>query len=155
MNFPIIGKLAYGRSFSVNGTSQGASHNDRLVTIDNVYQRNKALYLLAVAGYLFCVKFVKSISGPPKVSRESVIERHEAKYIIPTQLVPQIREYIRPFCDADPNGVGTPPEYVITTLQLDSPSYALHHAKENEALNRFKLRGHRGPPSVRCFNRNR
>lgn len=89
---------------------------------------------------IICVIFNKNIPGPPKISRESVIERHEAKYIIPPHLVAKIREYIRPFCDPDPNGIGTPPEYTITTLQLDAPNYALHHAKENEALNRFKLR---------------
>jgi len=69
-----------------------------------------------------------------------VLDRHEAKYIIPKALVPRIREYIRPFCEPDPHGEGDPPEYVITTLQLDTPNLALHHAKENDALNRFKLR---------------
>lgn len=69
-----------------------------------------------------------------------VLDRYEAKYIIPRWLVPEIREFIRPFCDPDPNGRGDPPEYVITTMQLDSPDLALHHAKEYETLNRFKLR---------------
>lgn len=68
------------------------------------------------------------------------VERYEAKYIIPPALVPEIRRYIRPFCRPDPNTKGDPPEYVITTLQLDSPSLSLHHAKEDENLNRFKLR---------------
>ena len=67
-------------------------------------------------------------------------ERYEAKYIIPRQLVPQIREFIRPFCIPDPNTEGTPPEYIITTLQLDSPFGTLHYAKEQEVFNRFKLR---------------
>jgi hypothetical protein len=47
---------------------------------------------------------------------------------------------VRPFCVPDPNGAGDPPEYVITTLQLDAPNLGLHYAKEKEALNRFKLR---------------
>lgn len=68
------------------------------------------------------------------------IGRYEAKYIIPKSLVPGIREFIRPFCEPDPYCKGDPPEYVVTTLQLDSPNLVLHHAKENEALNRFKLR---------------
>lgn len=68
------------------------------------------------------------------------LDRHEAKYIIPKSLVPRIREFIRPFCDPDPHTKGDPPGYVITTLQLDAPNLALHHAKENEALSRFKLR---------------
>lgn len=72
--------------------------------------------------------------------RNIVLERHEAKYIIPRTLVPRIREFIRPFCIPDPHTKGTPPEYVITTLQLDTPNLALHHMKEWEALTRFKLR---------------
>lgn len=68
------------------------------------------------------------------------LDRHEGKYIIPKSMVPEIREYVRPFCRPDPNGSGDPPEYVITTMQLDSPSLALHHAKEHDANSRFKLR---------------
>lgn len=68
------------------------------------------------------------------------VERHEAKYIIPVTLIPEIREFIRPFCDPDPNGTGDPPEYTITTMQLDTPSLSLHHAKFEEAIARFKLR---------------
>ncbi len=68
------------------------------------------------------------------------LDRHEAKYIIPASLVPDIREFLVPFCQPDPHCKGHPPEYVITTLQLDTPTLALHHAKEHEALNRFKLR---------------
>ncbi len=73
------------------------------------------------------------------------LDRHEAKYIIPRSLLPEIREFIRPFCSPDPHGKGDPPQYVITTLQLDSPTLALHHAKTNETTNRFKLR-------VRTYN---
>ena len=68
------------------------------------------------------------------------VERHEAKYIIPRALVPEIRDYIAPFCLPDPNGTGFPSEYVITTIQFDTADFALHYAKERESLNRFKLR---------------
>jgi hypothetical protein len=68
------------------------------------------------------------------------LERHEAKYIIPAEVLPRMREYLRPFCLPDAYGKGVPPEYAIVTLQLDSPALTLHHAKEWEALNRFKLR---------------
>ncbi len=68
------------------------------------------------------------------------LDRHEAKYVIPRSLVPEIRRFIRPFCRPDIHGRGNPPEYVITTLQLDTPGLSLFHAKEHEALNRFKLR---------------
>ncbi len=71
---------------------------------------------------------------------ELQLDRHEAKYILPRTLLPQLREFIRPFCEPDPHCVGSPPEYTIVTLQLDTMDYALHLAKEKEALNRFKLR---------------
>jgi len=78
--------------------------------------------------------------GKRRAKYDVQLDRHEAKYIIPREMVGRIREFIRPFCEPDPNCTGNPPEYVITTLQLDSPTLALHHAKEWEAVNRFKLR---------------
>ena len=68
------------------------------------------------------------------------LERHEAKYIVPARLVPEIRHYIRAFVYDDPNAEGSPPEYVVTTVQLDDPRLSLYAAKEDEALSRFKLR---------------
>jgi len=77
---------------------------------------------------------------PHALAESIMVERHEAKYIIPREMVAEIRQYIIPFCNPDPNGHGTPPEYIITTLQLDTPQMSLHHAKEIEAVARFKLR---------------
>lgn len=68
------------------------------------------------------------------------VSRYEAKYVIPPELVPGIREFVRSFCKPDPNTKGDPPEYVITTLQLDTPQMGLHLAKELERDARFKLR---------------
>jgi hypothetical protein len=82
----------------------------------------------------------RTLSRDRRARFDIQLDRHEAKYILPRSLVPKVREFIRPFCDPDPYCKGNPPEYVITTLQLDSPSFALHSSKENEALTRFKLR---------------
>lgn len=68
------------------------------------------------------------------------LERYEAKYIIHLSEVNAIRDYILPFVVPDPNATKTPPEYTVTTLQLDSEDKALYRAKEVEAQNRFKLR---------------
>jgi hypothetical protein len=68
------------------------------------------------------------------------ISRHEAKYIVPIEMMPSIREYIQSFVVPDKNGVGSFPQYWVRTLQLDAPDLSLHHAKERETLNRFKLR---------------
>lgn len=96
----------------------------------------------------------RPVKQPAKSGFETLVARHEAKYIIPASLVPQIREFARPFCKPDSNCKGNPPEYVVTTLQLDGPSLPLHHAKEDEALNRFKLRariyGEPGQSPVYC-----
>jgi hypothetical protein len=75
-----------------------------------------------------------------KLQRQTEFNRYEAKYLIHPSLVPEIRRFIQPFCVSDPNGRGEFPEYTITTLQLDSNDLNLHNAKENEAVNRFKMR---------------
>lgn len=68
------------------------------------------------------------------------LDRHEAKYFLHPSLVPSIREFIAPFCMPDKNAPAGVPEYVVTTLQLDTHDFALYRAKEVEAINRFKLR---------------
>ena len=42
--------------------------------------------------------------------------------------------------ELDENSRGSPPEYAVTTLQLDSPTLALHYAKLWDFVDRFKLR---------------
>ncbi|EDY81602.1 hypothetical protein VDG1235_1220 [Verrucomicrobiia bacterium DG1235] len=66
--------------------------------------------------------------------------RHELKYLVPADWVDDIRCFAQPFCRADGEAAGDPPEYRITTLQLDTLDHSLHSAKEREFLNRFKLR---------------
>ena len=79
--------------------------------------------------------------GPSrKAAKDQVIERFEQKYIIHPRLVPQIRKYLEPFCIPDPNGKGDIPEYIVTTLQLDTPQMDLALAKERKMFARFKLR---------------
>lgn len=68
------------------------------------------------------------------------LQRREAKYIVPEDIIPDLREFIRPFTLPDPNGVGEIPEYTVGTIQLDSPDLQLHYAKAEERINRFKLR---------------
>jgi hypothetical protein len=76
----------------------------------------------------------------PRSDTSVELERHEAKYLVHPSQVPALREFIRPFVRCDPHARGEPPEYSVTTLQLDSPEKALYLAKEYESLNRFKLR---------------
>ncbi len=73
-------------------------------------------------------------------AQSDTVSRYESKYIIPQALVGPIRDFVRPFVKPDPNTHGDPPEYVITTLQLETTGYALHYAKEDEMDARFKLR---------------
>ena len=81
------------------------------------------------------------VNKAARVLEENVeLDRYEAKYIVHPSLVPEIREFLKAFCVSDPNAEGDPPEYVITTLQLDSETLALHYARERESANRFKLR---------------
>ena len=82
---------------------------------------------------------MKSVAVSEQQSPGSVV-RHEAKYVIPPALAPEIREFVRPFVVPDRHAVGDPPEYTVTTLQLDSPDLTLYRMKETKARNRFKLR---------------
>ncbi len=68
------------------------------------------------------------------------LQRYETKYVIPREMLPEIRELIRPFCEPDPNCTGNPPTYLNTTLQLDSAGLNLHYAKLWDFVDRFKLR---------------
>lgn len=68
------------------------------------------------------------------------LDRFEAKYIIPRQLVEPIKAFIKPYCKMDKHCEAAGGQYYINTLQLDSPALSLHYAKEWEASHRFKLR---------------
>lgn len=68
------------------------------------------------------------------------LDRFEAKYIIPRQMVEPIKEFIKPYCVLDKHCAAAGGRYYINTLQYDSPSLSLHRAKEWEAPYRFKLR---------------
>ena len=70
----------------------------------------------------------------------AIVRRYEKKYLVPPELIPEIRKYITPFVIPDKFGVGPIPEYAITTVQLDTPSYSFHNAKIMEYDERFKLR---------------
>ncbi len=68
------------------------------------------------------------------------LDRFEAKYIVPRQIVEPIKQFIKPYCELDKHCAKAGGRYYINTLQLDSPSLSLHYAKEWEAAHRFKLR---------------
>ena len=68
------------------------------------------------------------------------LDRFEAKYVIPRDLVEPIKAFIRPHCEMDRHCAKAGGHYFINTLQLDSPALSLHRAKEREATHRFKLR---------------
>lgn len=80
-------------------------------------------------------------STSQQTAQSMSLERHEAKYLVHPSQVPGIREFIRPFCAPDDNAPpGEFPEYMVTTLQLDSRRLSLYYSKETQALSRFKLR---------------
>ncbi len=95
-------------------------------------------------------------TGPSrKGAKDLIIERFEQKFILHTRLIAPVREFLRPFCIPDPNGRGDIPEYIVTTLQLDTPMMDLALAKENKCFARFKLRirtyGTDAPPKGPVF----
>lgn len=68
------------------------------------------------------------------------LERHECKYLIDGQRLPELRRYLASFCHADHFGEGDPPAYWVTTLQLDTPAFDLARAKLKKSIHRCKLR---------------
>ena len=68
------------------------------------------------------------------------MDRYEAKYIIPRQLVEPIKDFIRPYCEMDKHCARAGGKYILTTIQYDNPALSLHYAKEWELAHRFKLR---------------
>ncbi len=82
----------------------------------------------------------RQIGPSRKGAKDIVIERFEQKFVLHPRLVPQIRKYLESFTVADPNGKGDIPEYITTTLQLDTPTMDLALAKERKCFARFKLR---------------
>ncbi len=95
-------------------------------------------------------------TGPSrKGAKDLIIERFEQKFVLHPRLIAPVREFIRPFCIPDPNGRGEIPEYIVTTLQLDTPMMDLALAKERKAFTRFKLRirtyGVDAPPKAPIF----
>jgi len=83
---------------------------------------------------------LNSTAIEPDAQKDTQIDRYELKFIVDPRIVPQVRKFIQPFVNRDSNGVGEIPEYIVTTLQLDSLNAMLHFAKERKAYSRFKLR---------------
>lgn len=76
----------------------------------------------------------------PPATFDRKLKRYETKYVIPREMVAEVREMIRPFCESDAYGTGNPPTYINNTLQLDAPGLNLHYAKLWDLVDRFKLR---------------
>ncbi len=81
---------------------------------------------------------IKEIKDQADFSTE--LDRFEAKYIIPRTLVEPIKQFIKPYCTMDRHCAAAGGRYYIVTIQYDTPSLALHYAKEWELSHRFKLR---------------
>ena len=74
-------------------------------------------------------------------SFQSRFERLELKYLVHEQTAVRSRRDLEVYCQPDPLLLGQSPRgYEIRSLYLDSPSLALHHAKERGDPERIKLR---------------
>ncbi len=83
-------------------------------------------------------KHINEIKNAAEFSTE--LDRYEAKYVIPCNLVEPIKEFIKPYCRLDKHCAEAGGRYYIITSQYDTPSLSLHYAKEWELAHRFKLR---------------
>jgi hypothetical protein len=77
---------------------------------------------------------------------ESRFQRLELKFLIDEPRADLIRRQIEPYCAIDPHSLDHPRRddghigYRISSLYLDTPSLAFHHAKERGDADRVKLR---------------
>lgn len=78
-----------------------------------------------------------------------LIERYEAKYRIPVELVPAIRRAALAACDPDPANHGG--RYVISSLYLDTAARRLYRETLDRAPRRFKLRVRRYSTGSKVF----
>jgi SPX domain protein involved in polyphosphate accumulation len=68
-------------------------------------------------------------------------DRYELKYLIPEDLVPELREAIRPFCSLDDHSARSPTRrYVIESLYLDTFARDLYRVSRERRPERFKVR---------------
>lgn len=74
---------------------------------------------------------------------EARLERREFKYLIPSNLVPRVRDAARMACRPDPH-TGIDGTYTIRSLYLDNDRLDLFRANESELADRYKAR-------VRCY----
>jgi hypothetical protein len=67
--------------------------------------------------------------------------RYEMKYIISDAKASAVRDFIRPYLEADEYAAGrNPPGYFVHSLYLDSPHMSLYQQTVNGEKNRYKLR---------------
>jgi hypothetical protein len=70
-----------------------------------------------------------------------VLSRYECKYLLPKEMLPELRLLIRPFVDPDRHALRHPENrYPIGSLYLDTPDLFLHRQTEHGEKNRYKLR---------------
>lgn len=77
----------------------------------------------------------------PLAVEPTFYSRYECKYLVEPALIPEVREFVRPFTVLDPYGaVWAGGRYPICSLYLDSQDLALYQQTVNGEKQRFKLR---------------
>jgi len=72
---------------------------------------------------------------------DSVLSRHECKYFVAPQLLPQMRDYLSSFVEPDAYAASCREyRYPVTSLYLDSPELLLYRMTAEGRRTRFKLR---------------
>jgi hypothetical protein len=83
----------------------------------------------------------RSRPAPASMVNDTVFQRYEYKYSIPSRLMAPICSFLRPYCEMDGFAAREADQfYTITSLYLDSNGYKTYWDKEGEVPNRFKLR---------------
>jgi SPX domain protein involved in polyphosphate accumulation len=68
-------------------------------------------------------------------------DRYELKYVISEDLIPELREAIRPFCSLDAHSASSPTRrYLIESLYFDTFARDLYRVSRERRPDRFKVR---------------
>ena len=74
-----------------------------------------------------------------KTSRSEVISRYESKYLVPSSLVPHLKDYISAFCSPDRHA-GPDGRYTVNNLYFETPGLRFYNDTRLKRFTRFKPR---------------
>lgn len=74
-----------------------------------------------------------------ETARTEVISRYESKYLVPSSMVPHLRDYLSAFCSVD-RYAGPDGRYTVNNLYFETPDKRFYYDTRLKRFSRFKPR---------------